>query len=108
MATRDSFSHERAAAGMDYEDPIRERAASLGASIAENGPEALFDEIENMLPEAWRDQIRTFPIAAVLVGLGVGVFLGMKKSDQVIAAGSSMLTAAAMSNLNTVFGQDNG
>lgn len=107
MATRDNYGHERSAAGMDFEDPIRERAASLGASIAENGPEALFEEIENMLPEAWREHIRSFPIAAVVLGVGVGVFLGMKKSDQVIAAGTSLLTAAAMSNLNTVFGQDN-
>ena len=107
MATRDNYGHERSAAGMDFEDPIRERAASLGASIAENGPEALFEEIENMLPDAWREHIRSFPIAAVVLGVGVGVFLGMKKSDQVIAAGTSLLTAAAMSNLNTVFGQDN-
>ena len=77
MATKRTDDYERAAAGMDFEDPIRERAASIGASIAENGPGAIFDEIENLLPEAWREQIKSFPIAAVLLGFGVGVFLGM-------------------------------
>jgi len=30
----------------------------------------------------------------------VGVWLGMKKGDEVIAAGTSMVTAAAMSNVS--------
>jgi hypothetical protein len=85
---------------MDYEDPLRERASSIGASIAENGPEAIFDEIENLLPEAWRDQIKSFPIAAMLLGLGVGIFLGMKKGDEIIAAGTSLVTSAAMANIS--------
>ncbi len=100
MATKRTDDYERSAAGMDYEDPIRERAASIGASIAENGPEAIFDEIENLLPEAWRDQIKTFPIAAMLVGFGVGIFLGMKKGDDIIAAGTSLVTSAAMANIS--------
>ena len=103
MATRnDDF--ERSAAGMDYEDPIRERAASIGAKIAENGPEAILDEIENLLPEEWREQIKTFPIAAVLLGFGVGIFLGMKKGDEIISAGTALVTSAAMSNVNEIFG----
>jgi len=106
--TRNSDDFERAAAGMDYEDPIRDRAASLGASMAENGPEALFDEIENLLPEQWREQISTFPIAAVLLGFGVGIFLGMRKGDEVIAAGTSLITSAAMANLNQVFARAGG
>ncbi len=100
MATRNSDDYERSAAGMDYEDPIRERAASIGASIAENGPEAIFDELENLLPPAWRDQIKAFPIAAMLLGFGVGIYLGMKKSDEIIAAGTSLVTSAAMSNIS--------
>src|SRR5438067_2611402 len=100
MATRNPEDHERSAAGMDYEDPIREHAASIGASIGENGPEALFEEIENLLPESWREQISTFPIAAVLLGFGVGILLGMKKGDEVIAAGTSMASAAAMANVS--------
>lgn len=106
--TRNSDDFERAAAGMDYEDPIRDRAASLGASIAENGPEALLEEIENLLPESWREQIATFPIAAVLLGFGVGVFLGMRKGDEVIAAGTSLITSAAMSNVNQIFSRVGG
>ena len=91
--------HERAAAGQDFDSPFSERAASLGAAMAENGPQALFDEVENLLPEEWREHIRNFPITAVLIGVGVGVWLGMRKGDEVIAAGSSMISAAAMSNV---------
>lgn len=109
MATRNPDDHERSAAGMDFEeDPIRERATSLGAAMAEGGPEALLDEIENLLPEAWRDQIRKFPIAALAVGIGIGLWLGMKKSDDIIAAGSSMLSAAAMANVSSVMDRAKG
>ena len=99
MATPDD-NHERAAAGMDYDFPIREKASKLGSTLAENGPEALFQEIENLLPESWREHISQFPVAAVLLGFGVGMWLGMKKGDEVIAAGTSMVTAAAMSNVS--------
>jgi hypothetical protein len=93
---------------MDYEDPIRERASTLGASIAENGPEALFEELENLLPESWREQISTFPIAAVLLGFGAGIFLGMRKGDEVIAAATSLVTSAAMANVNQVVSRVSG
>ncbi|SRR5581483_167584 len=99
MATNRENDHERSAAGLDFDFPIREKAASLGQTVAENGPEALFEEIENLLPESWREQITAFPIAAMLLGLGVGIFLGMKKGDEIIAAGGSMLSAAAIANV---------
>jgi hypothetical protein len=102
MATRNADDHERAAAGLDFDFPFREKAASLGQAMAENGPEAFFEEVENLLPESWREQISKFPLAAMLVGLGVGVFLGMKKGDEVIAAGTSLVTAAALSNIGQV------
>ena len=103
-AQRFSDEHERSAAGLDYDEhsSVRENAAKLGAKMVEDGPEALLDEIENLLPEAWRDQIRAFPLAAVLVGVGVGVWLGMKKSDEIIAAGGSLVSAAAMANISQV------
>ncbi len=87
---------------MNFEEPLRDRAASIGAAMAENGPGALFDELENLLPEQWREHIRTFPITAVLLGVGVGIYLGMKKSEELIAAGSSMITAAAMANVGKI------
>src|SRR5688500_6875444 len=95
----DRDTHERAAGGLDFDDPIRERAASLGAAMAEGGPQALFEEIENLLPEEWQEHLRSFPLAAVRVGVGIGVFLGMKKGGDVIAAGSSLISAAAMPNI---------
>lgn len=101
--------HERSAAGLDYEDdPVRNGAAALGAKMAENGPEVLLDEIEKLLPEEWREQIQSFPIAAVALGIGVGIWLGMKKSDDVIAAGSSLISAAAMANVSQVMDKVKG
>src|SRR5436309_4926790 len=100
MTTGEGENHERSAAGMDYDFPIREKASKLGNTLAKNGPEALFEEIENLLPESWRQHISQFPIAAVLLGFGVGVWLGMKKGDEVIAAGTSLVTATAMSNVS--------
>ena|SRR5947209_10445788 len=108
MATSDTDQHERSAAGMDYDFPIREKASKLGSSLAENGPEALFAEIENLLPESWREHIRDFPIAAMVVGLGVGIWLGMRKGDEILSAGSSMVTAAAVSNITNVMERATG
>lgn len=104
MATRSTDEHERSAAGLDYDDHagLRENAAALGAKMVENGPDAILDEIENLLPDEWRDQIRAFPLAAVALGVGIGVWLGMKKSDEIIAAGTSLVSAAAMANVSQV------
>ena len=87
---------------MNLEEPLRDRAASIGEAMAENGPGALFDELENLLPEEWREHIRTFPLTAVFLGLGVGIYLGMKKSEELIAAGTSMISAAAMANVGRI------
>ena len=81
---------------------ISDRAADIGSNIAAEGPQALFDQLEELLPEGWREQISSFPIAAVLLGFGVGVFLGMKKGDELIGAGSSLIAAAATANLSQV------
>src|SRR5687768_10636962 len=101
--------HERSAAGLDFAgETIRENAAALGAKMIQDGPEALLDEIENLLPESWRDQIRAFPVVAVALGLGVGIWLGMKKSDEVITAGTSLVSAAAMANVSQVMDKIKG
>jgi hypothetical protein len=108
MTTPNTEDHERAAAGMDYDFPIREKASKLGSTLAEGGPEAFLDEIENLLPETWREHIQTFPLAAVVLGVSVGVWLGMRKGDEIIAAGTSMITAAAVSNINNVMDRAGG
>lgn len=104
MEPRSPDEHERAAAGLDFDerDSLRDGASSLGAKMMEDGPGALLEEVENLLPESWREQIRQFPIAAVVAGLGVGIFLGMKKGDEVLAAGTSLVSAAAMANVSQI------
>lgn len=97
--------HERTAGGLDFDFPIRERAASLGQALAEDGPDAFFEELENLIPAGVRDQIRNFPLLAIVAGVGLGVFLGMRKSDEIIAAGTSIVTAAAMSNVSAALGK---
>jgi hypothetical protein len=76
--------------------------SAVGAKLADAGPEALLDEIENLLPEEWREQIRAFPITAVAIGVGIGIWLGMKKSDEIISAGGALLSSAAMANVTQV------
>lgn len=92
--------YERAAGGLDYDDVMRDRASKIGANLFERGPGALLDEVEELLPEAWREQIRTFPIGAIVVGAAVGFFLGYRKGHEILAAGSSLLAAAAAANVN--------
>ena len=82
-----------------------ERAASLGQALAEDGPDAFFEELENLIPGAVRDQVRNYPLFAVIAGVAIGVWLGMKKSEDIIAAGSSLVTAAAMSNVSAAMGR---
>ena len=102
---RNSHDHERSAAGLDFDFPIRERAASLGQALAEDGPEAFFQELGNLIPAGVRDQIRNYPLLALTAGVALGVWLGMKKSQDIIAAGTSVVTAAAMSNVSAALGR---
>jgi hypothetical protein len=110
MPKRSPDEHERSAAGLDFDEQggLRDKAASLGAKMVEGGPGAVLDEIEELLPEEWREHIRTFPITAVAIGVGVGLWLGMKKSDEIIAAGTSLVSAAAMANVSQVMDKVKG
>jgi hypothetical protein len=109
MARQSPEDHERAAAGLDFEDdPLRNGAANLGAKIAEEGPGALLDEIEELLPESWREQIEAYPLAAIALGVGVGIGLGMKKSDEIIAAGTALVSSVAMSNVSQMMDKVKG
>lgn len=106
MATRKTDDHERSAAGLDFDLPIGERAANLGRALAEGGPQALFDELENVIPEPVREQVQNFPLLAVIAGVGVGIYLGMKKGDDVISAGATLMSAAATASLAGAIDRD--
>lgn len=103
MPSEKTHDHERAAAGLDFDFPIRERAANLGKTLAEHGPQAFFDELEELIPEPVRNQIQSFPLLAVGLGFGLGVFLGLKKGDELLAAGTSLVSAAAMTHVAASF-----
>lgn len=102
MSNSEAEDYEHSTGGVDPDNPLRQHAESLGSDTAENGPSALFEEIEELLPESWREHITSYPISALLIGLGVGIFLGMKKGDEIIGAGSAIISAAAMSNLERI------
>ena len=105
MDDRYSDQYERAAGGLDYDDAFREHVADFSSRLADGGPGALLEEVENMIPPAVRTQISSFPLTAVTLAVGVGIFLGMKKSDLIIAAGTSLITAAATQNMNELLGR---
>lgn len=92
--------YERAAGGLDLDEEAESK--NFGESLLHGGPDALLEQIEEMLPDQWRDQIVRFPLAALAVGFGVGLFLGMKKGDDVISAGSAMLSAAATAQMTQI------
>lgn len=93
---------------LDFDFDLRERAQMLGQAVAEHGPKALLDEVEMLLPDNVREGVRTFPMLAVAAGVGVGVWLGMRKSDDVIAAATTLVTAAVMSNVSGVMERAGG
>lgn len=92
--------YERSAGGLDHDE--EEKKGSLADTLITGGPEALFQEIEDLVPERWKEHVQSFPLAAVALGFGVGVFLGAKKGNEILAAGSAMLSAAATANLNKI------
>jgi hypothetical protein len=93
---------ERAAGGMDFDGDLGERAKDLGRKIADGGPGAILDELEELLPEPWRDQVASFPLTAVLIGFGAGLWLGMRKGDIILAAAAAMISTAATQNVNQI------
>lgn len=85
---------------MDYEQ-MTDKAQELGERLAE-GPDALIKEFEELIPAAVREQIVAFPLTAVALGVGVGIFLGLKKGDELLSAGAAMVSAAVAANVNSV------
>lgn len=84
-------------------DQLTEKAQELGERLAE-GPEALLQEVEDLLPQPVRDQIVAFPLTAMAVGVGIGIFLGIKKGDELLSAGAAMVSAAIAANMNSALG----
>lgn len=108
---REYEDFESSAGGLDFDDdedetPRRKKSArDLGGTFAEGGPHAVLEELENMLPESWKEHVSSFPLLAVALGAGVGIFLGMRKGDEIISAGSAMVSTAAAAHIAQMMGQ---
>ena len=107
MSQYETDDHARSAGGMDYDEAEDTSGADSPADwrsrLEEDGPLALLEDIEEMVPEPVRVQIERFPLAAVCVGVGVGIFLGMRKSEPIIAAVTTAITATAARNFGSAF-----
>lgn len=108
MSDRYSDDYESAAGGMNFDGDIRERVSDLGSRLANEGPGALLEQIEELVPESWKEHIAQFPLTAVVIGVGVGVFLGLKKGNEIVTAGSSLVAAAAAANINAMMAGGRG
>ena len=102
MSEFEPDEYEKAAGGLDYDEDAagndRGAASEWADRLQQEGPLAMLEDIEEMVPEPVRAQVVSFPLTAIAVGLGVGVFLGMRKSEPILAA----VTAAATKNLGNV------
>ncbi|MFA6959012.1 MAG: hypothetical protein WC538_24330 [Thermoanaerobaculia bacterium] len=74
----------------------------------EGGLALILEQVEEMVPPIVRTQVTRYPFTFLLLGLGVGIFLGAKKGDELLSAGTSMLTAAVAANFNAKLGGDAG
>ena len=92
-------NHERSAAGLDFDVPLKEHAEHFGRTLAQEGPGALLDQVEELIPPAVREQIQKYPLFAVALGVAAGVYLGLNKGEEILQAGATLLTAAAMSQV---------
>lgn len=99
--------YERASGGMDYDEDVnpggRDPIADWQRRLQEEGPLALLEDVEQMLPEPVRTGVINYPLTAVALGISVGVFLGMKKSEPVLSALSSAVGANAAKGLGSLF-----
>jgi hypothetical protein len=70
----------------------------------DEGVALIFEQIEELVPPVVRTQVAKHPLTFVLLGLGVGLFLGAKKGDELLAAGATMLTTAVAASFNAKLG----
>lgn len=74
------------------------------AAQSDDGVAMILEQVEQLVPPFVRDQVVKRPFTFVLIGLGVGLFLGAKKGDELLSAGAAMVTAALTANLNAMLG----
>lgn len=96
--------YEKAAGGLDYDEDAG-GTRNTGTDdwtrrLQEEGPLSMLEDVEELLPEPVRTQVTNFPLTAVALGVGVGVFLGMRQSRTII----SMITAAVGSSASKGLG----
>lgn len=109
MSEFEPDEYEKAAGGLDYdEDAGTSSGKADGAGmdwserLQQEGPLAILQDVEEMLPEPVRVQVASFPLTAVAVGLGVGLFLGMRKSEPIIAAITAAISSSAAKGFGSI------
>lgn len=88
------------------EETLHEEAETEHDEPLEGGFALILEQVEEMVPPIVRTQVTRYPFTFLLLGIGVGIFLGAKKGDELLSAGTSMLTAAVAANLNARLGSD--
>lgn len=86
------------AAGVPEEE---ETGESLSTAL-----DAVLEDLEMAVPAPIRTQVSNHPIPALLIGLGIGLFIGMKKGTDIMSAGSGAVAAAATAGLSRIFRGD--
>jgi hypothetical protein len=80
-------------------EPQEEQAGELSEGLA-----VFLEQIEQIVPPIVRENVARRPFTFILIGVGVGLFLGAKKGDELLSAGAAMVTAAVTANLNAMLG----
>lgn len=72
----------------------------------EGGLSLVLEQVEEMVPPIVRTQVARHPFTFILLGLGVGIFLGAKKGDEILHAGTSLLASTLLANFKLPIGGD--
>lgn len=88
--------------------------ASEAAGVAEEAGgedlvsvlDSVLEDLESAVPNPIRQKVADHPIPALLIGLAVGLFIGMKKGNDILSAGSAAVASAATAGLSRIFRGD--
>lgn len=87
-------------------DDLQSRAEKEWArKFSKEGPGALVNEIEALIPDQWKDHIASWPLSALSLGFVAGVVLGLKRGDEVLKLATTLATSAAALQVADIGGE---